>query len=266
MPDAHKDVIPGGVHAIAAAGYSSGADTYEAGRPGYPPVVLDWLRDMAGVDAGRSVLEVGAGTGAFTARLTATAARVCAVEPVEAMRLKLARRAPGALIVAGSAEALPLRDASMDAVVCAQSFHWFATGQALQEFERVLVPGGTLALVWNVRDASLPWVNRLLAMTDAYTGEAPRYANGEWRRAFEGSRFVEVDRRDASHVHTGPVERVVMARALSVSFVAALPAEERRALEERLRRFIAGEPALAGQGDVAFPYRTTMYAYRLVPG
>ena len=264
MPDEQKNRTHGGVHATASAGYSSGADTYEAGRPDYPTAVLDWLRDIVGVGAGRQVLEVGAGAGAFTSRLTATGARICALEPVAAMRAKLARRAPEARVVAGTADRLPVRDRSMDAVACAQSFHWFATRQALDEFHRVLVPDAILALVWNVRDDTVPWVKRISTLADEYAGGAPRYAYGEWRQAFEGSRFVEVDRRDVGHVHTGPVDQVLVARTMSVSFVAALPDEERHALKERLHRFIDEEPALAGQAEVAFPYRTTMYAYRRV--
>lgn len=264
MPDEQKNRTHGGVNATASAGYSSGADIYEAGRPDYPAAVLDWLRDIVGIRAGRSVLEVGAGAGAFTSRLIATGARICAVEPVEAMRARLARRAPGAWVVAGTAGSLPVRDASMDAVVCAQSFHWFATRQALAEFHRVLVPGSVLALVWNVRDETVPWVNRLLALTDAYEADTPRYAKGEWQQAFAGSGFVELDRREAGHSHVGSVDQVVMARTLSVSFVAALPSEERHALRGRLLRFIEEEPALAGQTEVVFPYRTMMYAYRRV--
>lgn len=261
MPDDRPDDSHGGVHESAAIGYSSAADTYEAGRPDYPAAVLDWLRDIAGVRAGRRVLEVGAGAGAFTARLTETDASVCALEPVKPMRLKLARRVPRAMVVAGTANALPFRDASIDALVCAQSFHWFATPAALRAFRQVLTADGVLALVWNVRDEREPWVERLSAITDTYEGDTPRFKSGEWRRAFDGSAFVEVDHREVSHAHTGPVERVVLARTLSVSFVAALPDAQRKALEERLRQFVDEEAALAGRERVSFPYRTVMYAF-----
>ena len=252
------------MHRSATSGYAAGADVYATGRPDYPPDVMAWLRDVVGAGAGRRVLEVGAGTGAFTSRLMGTGARVCALEPVRAMRSRLATRVPAAWIVGGTADALPVRDASVDAVVCAQSFHWFATREALRQFHRVLVPGGILALVWNVRDESVPWVRRLSALTDAYEGDTPRYKSGRWRRAFEGSGFVEVDRREIGHAHTGSADQVVIARTLSVSFVAALPQAERRALEERLRAFVDDEAALAGRTDVAFPYRTAMFAFRRV--
>lgn len=250
------------VHRSATHGYASGADAYEAGRPDYPPDVLDWLRDDVGATAGRTVLEVGAGAGAFTARLVESGARVCAVEPVAAMRTRLARKVPAAWLVGGAADALPCPRASADAVVCAQAFHWFATPGALRQFERVLRPDGVLALIWNVRDERVPWVARLSAITDAHEGDTPRYKTGRWREAFEGSGFVEIARREVAHAHTGSVEQVIVARTLSVSFVAALPEAERRRLEDRLRGFITNEPALAGRATVAFPYRTAMYAFR----
>ncbi len=262
MSNMEEQESRGRVHESAAAGYASAAGIYEAGRPDYPAAVLDWLRGVVGVGAGCTVVEVGAGGGAFTARLADTDARVCAIEPVEAMRTRLARRVPRARVAAGTAEALPLGTASVDAVVCAQSFHWFASRETLREFHRVLAPDGVLALVWNVRDESVPWVGRLSAITDAYEGDTPRHKTGRWREAFEGSGFVEVDHREVNHAHTGSTDQVVIARTLSVSFVAALPREQREALERRLRAFVDEEAALAARGRVTFPYRTVMHAYR----
>lgn len=262
MANAHRSEPGQPVHASAAVGYAQGAHVYETGRPGYPPEVLDWLRDIVGLTAGRTAVEVGAGDGAFTRRLMETGTRICAIEPVAAMRDGLKRRVPGALIAAGTADALPLRDATAGAIICAQSFHWFASAATLAEFARVLIPGGTLALLWNMRDESIPWVRRLSALTDEYEGRTPRYKTGEWEHAFEGSGFVQVDRREVAHAHSGPPAQVVIARTLSVSFVAAMTAERRQALTARLERLIEEEPALAGHSTVAFPYRTVMLAYR----
>ncbi|HEY7288524.1 MAG TPA: class I SAM-dependent methyltransferase [Vicinamibacterales bacterium] len=255
----------GRIHDSASAGYSRAAETYEMGRPGYSPAVIAWLRDIVGITTGRTVLEVGAGTGTFTSILKETGAEVYAVEPVSAMRALLKRRIPSAPTLAGTAADLPIRDASVDAVVCAQSFHWFATGQALREFSRVMTFGGMLVLVWNVRDETVPWVKRLSAITDEYEGDTPRFKTRRWQDAFAGSGFVEIDHREVGHVHIGLADHVVIARTLSVSFVAALGAEQRQKLTQRLHRFVDEEPALAGQTRVAFPYRTAMFAYR-APG
>ncbi len=152
----------------AAEGYDTQAtaDTYARGRPDYPAALDAWLRDTLGLHTGSTVLDLGAGTGKFTPRLLATGARVVAVEPVQAMRDKLHATYGHVQVLDGRADAIPLPDASLDVVVCAQSFHWFATPDALAEIRRVLKPGGRLGLVWNMRDNSVPWVARLDALVN----------------------------------------------------------------------------------------------------
>jgi len=138
-----------------ATAFASVADAYERARPGYPEAAVRWL---AG-DAPQDVVDLGAGTGKLTAVLVALGHRVTAVEPLAEMRARLA--IAGAVVLDGSAEAIPRPDAAADVVACAQSFHWFDHGRALPEIARVLRPGGRLALVWNTRDEREPWVRRL---------------------------------------------------------------------------------------------------------
>ena len=107
------------IHQAAAQGFASQADTYARGRPEYPAEIDTWLRGALDLHAGRAVLDLGAGTGKFTRRLVQTGATVTAVEPVAQMRAQLAATAAPVQALAGSAEAIPLADASVDAVVCA---------------------------------------------------------------------------------------------------------------------------------------------------
>jgi SAM-dependent methyltransferase len=86
------------VHRAAAEGFSSGAEAYVRGRPDYPPQALDWLRDTLGLGPGKTVVDLGAGTGKFTKVLLATGADVIAVDPVMPMLDRLRRdlqAAPG---------------------------------------------------------------------------------------------------------------------------------------------------------------------------
>lgn len=136
------------------------ADAYERGRPGYPTKAVRWL---AG-DAPRDVVDLGAGTGKLTRGLVALGHRVTAVEPLAEMRGELEATLPGVAALAGSAESIPLPDASADVVTCGQAFHWFDHAAALPEIGRVLRPGGRLALVWNSRDDRDPWIARLSAI------------------------------------------------------------------------------------------------------
>ena len=117
---------------------------------------------------GRRVLDLGAGTGKLTATLVALGTDVIAVEPDRAMLSELRRALPSVRALRGSAEAVPLPDASVDAVVAGNAMHWFDMNLAGPEIARVLVPGGVLAGLWNVLDDRVEWVAGL----EQVSGEA----------------------------------------------------------------------------------------------
>jgi SAM-dependent methyltransferase len=246
------------VHTAAREGFSTAARAYVRGRPEYPAEVVGWLEHALGLVPGKTVVDLGAGTGKFTKLLVRTGANVVAVEPVDAMREQLGLALPTVQTLAGTAQAMPLADASVDAVACAQAFHWFATSDALAEIHRVLVPGGQLGLVWNVRDESVDWVAALTELITPYEGDAPRFYKGDWRKPFDGHLFGELHEAAFPYEHVGGAEEVIVDRFLSVSFIAALPADEQAHVAAQLRGLVAAYPAL--QGDpVAFPYRTQVY-------
>jgi SAM-dependent methyltransferase len=99
---------------------------------------------------------VGAGTGIWTALLAAHDRDVLAIEPNAEMRAA-APALPRITWHGGTAESTGLATASAAVITVAQAFHWFRAGEALEEFERVLVPGGKLALVWNRRSRTDPF-------------------------------------------------------------------------------------------------------------
>lgn len=247
------------VHHSAAAGYKTAADTYVRGRPDYPPQVADWLTGTLGLNADKSVVDLGAGTGKFTGRLVATGAQVIAVEPVPQMLEKLSEAWPDVLAVSGTATDLPLPDASVDVVICAQAFHWFASDEALTEIARVLKPGGKLGLVWNLRDTRVSWVPRLDAIVNALEGDTPRFYTGAWRRAFPHAAFGPLQEQQFSHGHTGSPEDVIFNRVRSTSFISALPAVEREKVDEQVRALIDAEPELRGKDVVTVPYVTAAF-------
>lgn len=249
------------VHPAAATGYAGAAATYVGGRPDYPAPLAEWLRQTLQLGPGSIALDLGAGTGKFTPMLVATGADVIAVEPVAEMRAALAARCPQVQALDGTAQAIPLADASVDAIVCAQSFHWFATPMALAEIARVLRPGGSLGLVWNVRDKAVPWVAALSVITDAYEDDAPRYGSGAWQSLFPAPGFEALPAQHWPHAHVGNSEAVLVDRTLSTSFIAALPPATRQEVAARVRALIAATPELA-HDPVSFPYRTETYAFR----
>jgi len=247
------------VHPTAAEGFARGAQTYARGRPDFPPAVREWLRDDLGARPGKTILELGAGTGKFTKYLLATGAQVTALDPVAEMLAELKRALPGTNTLLGSAMSIPLRDNTIDIIVCAQAFHWFANTTALSEMRRVLKPGGALGLVWNVRDQSVDWVAALTTLIAPYEGDAPRYDRGEWRKPFAAGGFASLVERRMPHGHTGAPEQVIVDRTASISFIAALDNAERQRLLTRVRELIAATPSLAGRNEVTFPYITMAY-------
>jgi SAM-dependent methyltransferase len=244
------------LHHAASEGFGDAAARYGTGRPDYPAALDGWLREAVGLRAGTIVVDLGAGTGKFVPRLVSTGARILAIEPVAAMRAEFAARFPAVELRDGTAEALPLPDGSVDAVVAAQAFHWFSTPAAVAEIRRVLRPGGRLGLIWNVRDETVPWVARLTAIMAPHEGDAPRFHTGNWRAPFPAPGFGPLEEMWFAHGHTGPAERVIVDRILSVSFVAALPEAKRAEVERAVRAVVAETPELAGRAEVTFPYRT----------
>jgi SAM-dependent methyltransferase len=250
------------VHDAAARGFGAGAASYVSGRPDYPPELTAWLRDVIGLRAERTVVDLGAGTGKFLPSLRTTGVRMIAVEPVDAMRSVLSADNPDVEVLAGAAECIPLADGSVDAVVCAQAFHWFANPEALAEIHRVLRPGGMLGLIWNVRDESVGWVAALTGIIAPYEGDAPRYRSGAWRRVLPSPGFGTVKESRFPNAHEGDAEQVIVDRTLSISFIAALPEGEREQVRDQVRALISATSELAGQAKVAFPYETAAFAFR----
>jgi SAM-dependent methyltransferase len=207
--------------------------------------------DALGLSPGSHVVDLGAGTGKLTRDLAARGFRVTAVEPIRGMRELLAEVVPDVDVVDGTAEAIPLADGTADAVTVAQAFHWFDAEVALGEIHRVLRPGGVLALVWNVRDESH-------ALHQRYAETIRDYRGGDYPEQLSYSEhlarsplFDGYEEREFRHAQLLDADGLV-ARAQSVSFIAALPEEERAALLERIR-------ALAPPGTFEFPYVTKLF-------
>lgn len=135
------------------------ADAYDAVRPSYPADAVDWALGRPGQPC--DVLDLGAGTGILTSVLSRLGHRVTAVDPSETMLARLRRREPSVRALVGTGEAVPLEDASVDAVVVGQAWHWVDPDRAGPELARVLRPGGWVGLLWNSRDAGVPWVAEL---------------------------------------------------------------------------------------------------------
>jgi len=229
------------------------ADVYERARPGYPSEAVDWVAERLDLRPGRTVLDLGAGTGKLTRGLLDTGARVIAVEPGDAMRAELERAAPGAEALRGSAEDIPLRNASVDAIAVGQAFHWFRHDVAIPELHRVLRRGGGVAVLWNSRDPDAALHQEIGKLIEPFI-PPDRPDSEEWAQLLEESElFGPLEERRFSFVQELDAD-MLAERIASVSFVAAAPAAARRELDEQLRRVAE---SLGGRVD--FPYLTDAY-------
>jgi SAM-dependent methyltransferase len=238
------------IHPSAAIGFASAADVYERARPSYPQDAIDWLAAQTGLGPGRTVVDLGAGTGKLTRLLLPTGARVVAIEPIAEMRAHI----EGAEVLDGTAEAIPLPDASADVVTVAQAFHWFDQDRALPEIHRVLREDGRLVLVWNMRDLDDPVQRGVEDLLGPMRNEVPGQILGAWREplarsALFGAAIVGEFRYEQQFTTDDLCDRVA-----STSFVAALPAVDREELLVRVRALTHGiaEP-------FPFPYKTEVH-------
>lgn len=136
-----------------ARSFGAEAEDYDAARPSYPAEAVRWVLP----EHAQRVLDLGAGTGKLTRVVLDLGLEAVAVEPDDAMRELIPAEA-----YAGTAEEIPLSDSSVDAVVVGQAFHWFDAARAVPEMVRVLRPGGTIGLFWNLFDDAVPWVSALV--------------------------------------------------------------------------------------------------------
>jgi SAM-dependent methyltransferase len=246
MTDSTADAFePEQQKASQATSFGPAAGIYERGRPSYPPEAVDWLVP----EGATHVLDLGAGTGKFTRLLVDRGLLVTAVEPSAGMRDELIRAVPEAQVLPGSAERLPVEGETVDAVIAAQSWHWVDPARAVPEVARVLRPGGTLGLIWNIRDLDEPWLRSL----DDLLAEANGDSVMESGRPTVGGPFGPVERRDFRWVnHVSPDD--VVAMVASRSYVITLDDDRRTELLDEVRALLRDHPATAGRTVVDVPY------------
>ena len=225
------------------------AAAYELARPGYPDGVLDHLP----VERVATVLDLGAGTGKLTRVLARRYSRVIAVEPLEGMRSTLEAIVPQAESHAGSAEAIPLGDATVDAVFAAQAFHWFSNDEAVGEIARVLRSGGIVAAIWNEPADPSPLPEPYLAYLDTLHAPFLERARSRppWEQVMAQGPFG--GHESAAVAHTQRLDREgVLASAQSMSWIAHRPDAERAEIIRRL-------DALLPEGPFVFPLRAELH-------
>lgn len=236
-----------------ARSFGAAASVYHRSRPGYPLEAIEWLVG----DADR-VLDLGAGTGKLTEALVALDRDVIAVDPVEEMLEELEVAVPGVPRILGTAEDIPLENASVDAVVAGQAWHWFEPERAVPEIARVLRPGGVLGIVWNSRDIRSDWLRQAgeimherhdaSATLEAYVKVGPPFGDIEehrieWTERMSRTQFLDLVRSRSYFITATPSEQAATIAALDT--------------------LLDTHPDVAGAAELAVPYVTRCFRARL---
>jgi SAM-dependent methyltransferase len=236
-----------------SSSFGAAATAYAEHRPDYAQAAVRWALERA---PGSRVLDLGAGTGKLTATLAALGADVVAVEPDRAMRTELRRTLPTVRALAGSAEAIPLPDASVDAVVAGNAMHWFDLDRAGSEIARVLEPGGSLAGLWNVFDDRVDWVADLGRISGS-AAIGPRDLITVWRAEVHlpsSDRFGVPEQAAFSHGQRRTAESLAATLATKAGML-VMPDAERATALARIRAFLASRPETA-HGEFTLPMLT----------
>jgi ubiquinone/menaquinone biosynthesis C-methylase UbiE len=236
--------------------FAKAASVYERARPEFPTQAIDWLVEHLRITSSTRLLDLAAGTGRSTRPLYEHTHEIVAVEPVPEMRQVLQASLPEIEVLDGTAERIPLQDASVGAVVVAQAFHWFDPVAALAEISRVLEPDGRLGLAWHSPDRSDPLQRAFRAIVEQDRQGAPIHvAHDADHYVAEDAPLTRIGATEIRDVHVYDADRLV-ALALSTSHFAALD-QARQAVGEQQIRALVGP-----SGSVELPYTVELSAFR----
>ncbi|AVT28708.1 SAM-dependent methyltransferase [Plantactinospora sp. BC1] len=250
---------------LHASSFGAAATAYAEHRPDYARTAIRWALQPA---PGPRVLDLGAGTGKLTATVVETGADVTAVEPDPAMLAELCGALPDVPALPGSAEAIPLPDASVDAVLAGNAMHWFDMAVAGPEIARVLAPGGILAGLWNTVDDRVDWVAGL-ARVSGSAAIGPRDTPASWRavtadahlpKTGVAARFGSPEQAEFPHGQLRTADSLVATLETRAGML-VMPEQERQATLGRIRAFLASRPETA-EGEFTLPMLTCVLRVR----
>ncbi|GFN78332.1 methyltransferase [Plakobranchus ocellatus] len=241
-------------------GFGSNGINYDAHRPGYLAEAVQIIANnvntaasLPGMDVHYNILELGAGTGKLTEQLVKilpSNVKYLATDPSKNFVDTLAAKDLGVNIAVASADSIPLPDCSVQTVICAQCFHWFADMPNLESIRRVMVPGGKLVLIWNVNNFEDSWMKlygeQRMRVIKKVGGSLTYLVNtGEWRRDIDACSLFSLasyQNLPGNHV-VGDIEKI-LSNISTISAYNMLPDEERKAVLGEMREVITNWPGI----------------------
>lgn len=246
----------------ATQGFELAADLYQQVRPNYPQQLIKLLSHLQ-LNQDSHVLDLGSGTGKFLPYLSHFNVQLYAADPIAEMLEQLQHLYPHVQTVQAQSENLPFASQQFDLVSCAQSFHWFANTEALQEIHRVLKPQADLLLIWNQRDTEVDWVRAIADYLVDFEDGTPRFHAGTWQQVFQQQKLFHcVQETVFTHQQQGVVEQVVSKRLLSTSFIAKLSPIQQQQFKQHIEKIVFEHTGKQVQDEIIFPYKTYVYQFK----
>ena len=239
-------------------------EQYDRARPSYPTAIFDDLAEIAGLEPGARVVEVGPGTGKATVALVERGYDVTGVELSPDLADVARRNAPGAKIVVAEFEHWQPEAAAFDAIVATAAYHWIAPEHRYTKPLALLKPGGALAVVHGRHvlpaDGDPIWAevqedyDAVVPHPDNAPPPAPEEIPDEWGDEFRASAAFDrvIERRHLQPLVYTADELVDLLGTFSDNL--ALPPEQRDQLFRRIHARISARPG----GEVTKHYLLTL--------
>jgi len=268
------------VHQLAKVGFGTGTnELYDRARPSYPPATLSHIRKAVNNSAPINIAEIGSGTGIFTRALLAhpewstSIKQLKAIEPSDGMREVFAKTVNDERVSAqeGTFDTTGIEDGWADLVVIAQAFHWCPDyDKASAEFARILKPDGIVAFIWNLEDKDgAEWVAQLRDRIEQHEKGTPQFRLNLWRATFSTPSYEKFfqppDEQTWKYALPGTRD-IVVNRALSKSYIAVLPPDEKEQVVQDIDKIIQRKDGMRWmdeeKGIFEYPYGTLVVICR----
>ncbi|XP_033724518.1 uncharacterized methyltransferase C25B8.09-like [Pecten maximus] len=256
---------------IVKEGFTDGSN-YDKYRPDYTPETTSEIIRMLSAESGSNgdgncdILELGAGTGKLTRHIQKALPpemKFVATEPMAEFLSTLREQCPGVETTQCSADSIPFPDNSIQGIVAAQCFHWFANEASMREITRVLKPNGSLILVWNIPDTSVDWVDAVTkkALT-FYSDDEPQYVRFWWKDAIDAYSGLRLETRKQLGYPSAEYTMEDMKTFYStLSAFARMSDENKEQALDELMKIVNSHPSTAGKNTIIYPRVVDLLQY-----
>ncbi|CAN6632821.1 hypothetical protein TRVA0_013S02960 [Trichomonascus vanleenenianus] len=233
------------VNTFSTGSYDKNHELYDKVRQNFVSDAVDTLVSEINLKEGSTVIELASGTGKFTKAIENRGYKLTACEPSKGMIASFKKNFPNIPCIQGDSYKLPFKDASADAILIAQAFHWFADTEAVAELGRVVKPGGYIGLIWNYESVDqLPsdhWQKQTTDYIYSHRGDVPQYHLQWWTKAFENQSVFETPYHEKHfHFQKKVAKDFLWPYWESRSFITSLPDEKKQAVQKELNEILEG--------------------------